>query len=64
MFQKIGGFFHETVLELKKVTWPPRDEVFQAGLVVVLAAAFLTVLIFGIDFVDSTVLAFLIRGGR
>lgn len=61
MFQKIGGFFTEIFLELKKVTWPPRSEVFQAGMVVMIATAFLALLIFVIDIANSTVLSFLIR---
>jgi len=61
MFQKINGFFVETFGELKKVTWPARSEVFQAGLVVIIATAFLTVLIFLIDFGNSSLLSQLIR---
>jgi preprotein translocase subunit SecE len=63
MFQKVSGFFSEIVQELKKVTWPPRSEVFQAGMVVVIATAFLALLIFVIDLMNSTVLGFLIRRG-
>lgn len=61
MFQKVSGFFTEIFLELKKVTWPPRSEVFQAGMVVMIATAFLALLIFLIDIANSTVLSFLIR---
>ncbi len=61
MFQKINGFFAETFQELKKVTWPARTEVFQAALVVIIATAFLTILIFVIDFGNSTLLGQLIR---
>ena len=61
MFQKFSGFFVEIFQELKKVSWPPRDEVFQAGLVVVIATAFLTVLIFIIDIGNSSLLSKLIR---
>lgn len=61
MFQKVNGFFVEMVQELKKVTWPARTEVIQAGVVVVIATAFLTVLIFGIDLFNSALLSKLIR---
>lgn len=61
MIQKISGFFTETWQELKKVTWPDRAEVLQAGMVVIIATAFLTVLIFVIDICDSSLLNFLIR---
>lgn len=63
MIQKVSGFFAEIMQELKKVTWPARDEVFQAGLVVIIATAFLTVLIFAIDIGNSTLLGQLIRRG-
>ena len=61
MFQKVSGFFGEIVLELKKVTWPARTEVIQAGVVVIIATAFLTVLIFVIDIGNSSLLSVLIR---
>ncbi len=61
MIQKIGGFFGEMWQELKKVTWPARSEVLQAGMVVVIATAFLTVLIFVIDIGNSSLLSALIR---
>ncbi len=61
MFKKVSGFFAEIAQELKKVTWPPRDEVFQAGLVVVIATFFLTAIIFVIDFGNSALLTKLIR---
>ena len=61
MFQKVSGFFGEIVLELKKVTWPARTEVIQAGVVVIIATAFLTVLIFVIDIGNSSLLSMLIR---
>ena len=60
MFQKVNGFFLEMLQELKKVTWPARTEVFQAGLVVIIATAFLTVLIFIIDIANSGLLSRLI----
>lgn len=63
MFQKVSGFFSEIIQELKKVTWPPRTEVFQAGVVVMIATAFLAVLIFVIDLMNSTILSSLIRRG-
>ena len=61
MFQKVSGFFGEIVLELKKVTWPARTEVIQAGMVVIIATAFLTALIFCIDIGNSSLLSVLIR---
>ncbi len=63
MFQKVSGFFGEIFQELKKVAWPPRAEVFQAGMVVMIATAFLALLIFLIDIGNSAVLGFLIRRG-
>ncbi len=60
MFQKVSGFFGEIFQELKKVTWPPRAEVFQAGMVVMIATAFLALLIFVIDLGNSTLLGVLI----
>lgn len=63
---KIRNFWHETALEMKKVSWPSQQEVINTTLICVLAIFFfaaylfvadigLTYLIKGIEWVGSKV---------
>ncbi len=44
-------FLREVRGELRKVAWPTRDEVIKYSIVVLVAVALLTTLIFALDFV-------------
>lgn len=56
MFGRIGGFLSETKQELNKVTWPTRDEVWQATMVVVVATGIVAAFIAVCDFILSTLM--------
>ena len=61
MANRVTKFFSEVKSELKKVTWPSKDEV-KGSTVVVITLTFLLGLYIGaIDFVVSRVITFLIR---
>ena len=60
MFAKIGTFFNEVVVELKKVSWTTRPELIDSTLIVLLSTAILGVLIGVIDFVLSKFLGLII----
>jgi preprotein translocase subunit SecE len=49
MFQKIRHFFSETRVELRKVTWPTRDELKESTKIVIVATFVVTVFIGIID---------------
>jgi preprotein translocase SecE subunit len=51
-------FTDEVVGELKKVTWPSRDEAFQAATTVVFTAVFVSAVIAAYDFVWKNVADF------
>jgi len=53
MFGRIVGFFSETKQELNKVTWPSRNELWQATLVVIISTFILAAFIGSCDFVLS-----------
>ena len=61
MFGTIGGFFQETKQELNKVTWPSREELGQATLVVILTTFIMAFYIGVIDAIVSTAMRILIR---
>jgi preprotein translocase subunit SecE len=49
MFEKIGKFLSETRAELRKVTWPTRDELIASTKIVIIATLVVTVFIGIID---------------
>jgi preprotein translocase subunit SecE len=54
----IRRFFHEVVLEMKKVSWPSRTEVANTTLVVIIAVFFFSFYLFGTDLA----LSYMIQG--
>ena len=55
---KVRQFWHEVVLEMKKVSWPTRTEVFNTTIIVVVAVFFFALFLFCADIV----LTYLIQG--
>lgn len=55
------GYFRETKVELKRVTWPTRKELFRNTGVVLAVVIFSTLAIWGIDTVLSGALALLLK---
>ena len=54
---KFGGYIQEAYDELvHKVTWPSWDELQQTTIIVLVALAIVTGVIFGMDFVSEHVL--------
>ena len=60
MLGKVGSFISETKQELNKVTWPSRNELLQATLVVILSTALLATFIGTADFILSSLMRFLL----
>ena len=61
MIGKVQKFVSEVVVELKKVSWSTRQELFEATWIVLLSSAFLGVYIGATDFVLSKFVGLLIR---
>lgn len=53
---KIGGFFNGVANEFKKVSWPTQKELIDNTIIVVVFSIIVSLLIFGIDQVYSTIL--------
>ncbi|MFH1208056.1 MAG: preprotein translocase subunit SecE [Candidatus Omnitrophota bacterium] len=60
MVQKAANFFRETQQELKKVTWPTWNELWQAAAVVIVVTFFASGFIALVDFCISNILRMLI----
>ena len=56
-------FLKEVRLELKKVAWPTRTELWSYTAVVLVAVLFLASLVFGLDFVFSKAIFNLLHAG-
>jgi preprotein translocase subunit SecE len=57
MFEKIKHFFSETRVEMRKVTWPTRDELKESTKIVIVATFVVTLFI---GFIDE-ILTLLVR---
>jgi len=60
-FTRARTFVSEVRNEFKKVTWPPRKEVYGTTVVVVLTVIFFGFYLYGLDLVMSYAAAALIR---
>ena len=47
--RRIGGYLHEVRQEMRKVTWPTREQMIAFTTVTVVTCVILTFVIFGID---------------
>lgn len=61
MFGKLGNFVDEIKQELKKVTWPTRDEVFESTAVVITTTLIMAAFVGVIDFALSWIMRLLLR---
>jgi len=60
MLGGVTNFFKETKQELNKVTWPTREELWQATAVVIFTTFILALFIGAVDFVLSGIMRLLI----
>ena len=56
-FRELKTFFSEVKSELKKVTWPSRNEVYSTTIVVILTTIFFGFYLWGLDLAFSRVLS-------
>jgi preprotein translocase subunit SecE len=48
-FRRIGQFLHEVRVEMRKVSWPTRDQMIAFTIVTLVTSIVLTGLVFGLD---------------
>jgi len=61
MFEKLKNYLVETKVEMKKVTWPTRNELKDATRVVIIATFVLTVFIGIVDQILSGIIKLVFR---
>ena len=54
-------FVREVVAELRKVSWPTRPETVKMSIIVLIFLVFMTLIIFGLDFVFSRVILWILE---
>jgi len=54
--QRLVKYFRDVVAEMKMVTWPTRDEVFAATVLVIVFAIVMALVVAGIDVVIERVI--------
>jgi preprotein translocase subunit SecE len=62
--RRIGGYLHEVRQEMRKVTWPTREQLIAYSTVTVITSAVLTGVIFGLDVVAKEAVIWLVQRGR
>jgi preprotein translocase subunit SecE len=63
---RIGDFYHNVKLEMRKTTWPTRTEVWSTTLVVLIAVLFFGFYLWGVDWIVTLGFLFLegkVKGG-
>lgn len=60
-YQRAKTFVVEVRAELKKVTWPPRKEVYATTIVVIIAVFFFGFYLYGLDLIMTYAFAALTR---
>jgi len=61
MIKKIFGFFEEVKVEIGKVSWPTRSELYGSTIVVLVSCGIMTVFIGLVDFGLSRILNLLLK---
>ncbi|MGA2622331.1 MAG: preprotein translocase subunit SecE [Bacteroidota bacterium] len=56
MKDKIIAFFTEAVKEMKKVTWPHKDELRDSTVIVLVVCGVIALFVYGVDLVVSNML--------
>jgi len=60
-FTRIRQYFHEVRQEMRKVTWPTRDQMIAFTTVTVITSAVLTGVIFGLDVASKQFVLWLVE---
>jgi len=61
MIKKITGFITDVKAEMSKVSWPTREELINSTLIVAVVCLMFTIYIFGVEYILSWAMRFLIN---
>lgn len=63
-FRELKSFLSEVKTELKKVTWPSKNEVYSTTVVVILTTIFFGFYLYGLDILISQIFTRILAGIR
>ena len=63
LFRRVVEYLHEVRVEMRKVSWPTREQMIVFTAVTMITSVALTFVIFGLDFGLKTVVLWIIDGG-
>jgi len=55
IFKRMGAYLRDVRGEMKKVTWPSKDDMIKTTVAVIIISLFFGVYLFGVDFVFSRI---------
>ena len=64
MISSINKFFEQVKQEVKKITWPTRQEVITSSIIVVVVVIITSMVTLGIDYLINIIIQFLLRLGK
>jgi preprotein translocase subunit SecE len=62
-FRRVADYLHEVRVEMRKVTWPNRDQMVAFTTVTMITTIILTAVVFGLDVVAKQAVIWLIERG-
>ncbi|MAT40384.1 MAG: preprotein translocase subunit SecE [Ectothiorhodospiraceae bacterium] len=62
MKEKITNFVSDVIKEMKKVTWPTREELKDSTVVVLVSSVLISLFIFAVDWVLQQMMTLLLAG--
>ena len=55
IFKRMGAYLRDVRGEMKKVTWPSKDDMIKTTIAVIIISLFFGIYLFGVDFVFSRI---------
>ncbi|MEN2998581.1 MAG: preprotein translocase subunit SecE [Brevinematia bacterium] len=59
--KRVIQFFKDVAEEMKKVSWPPKEEVISSSAIVIVFVIILSIILGFIDFVASTLVGLILK---
>ncbi|MBU4404122.1 MAG: preprotein translocase subunit SecE [Candidatus Aminicenantes bacterium] len=53
IFKRVGAYLREVRGEMKKVTWPSKNDMIKTTIAVIVISLFFGIYLFGVDFIFS-----------
>ena len=55
IFKRMGAYLRDVRGEMKKVTWPSKDDMIKTTVAVIVISLFFGIYLFGVDFIFSRI---------